>query len=96
MFEMVLRVLAAYTSASRAWLTEQAHIQNCMAAISREGLSGRHVTPQEREELKVALTAAQESAAIQLLLETCLPSEEDRMVSVCVCVCVWVCACVCV
>ena len=90
MFEMVLRVLAAYTSASRAWLTEQAHIQNCMAAISREGLSGRHVTPQEREELKVALTAAQESAAIQLLLETCLPSEEDRMVSVCV----WVCVCV--
>ena len=80
MFEMVLRVLAAYTSASRAWLTEQAHVQTCMAAVGREGSSGRQVSPQEREELRIALTAAQESAAIQLLLEACLPTQEDRKV----------------
>ena len=80
MFEMVLRVLAAYTSASRAWLTEQAHVQNCMAAVGRDGSTGRQVSPQEREELRIALTAAQESASIQLLLEACMPTQEDRKV----------------
>ena len=42
------------------------------------------MTPDEREELRIALTAAQESAIIQLLLEVCLPSQSDRKVtSVC-------------
>ena len=38
------------------------------------------MTKQEREELCIALTAAQESAIIQLLLEICLPTEEDQKV----------------
>lgn len=33
----------------------------------------------EREELKSALIAAQESAAIQILLESCLEMPEDRV-----------------
>ena len=79
-FEMLLRVLAAYISASRAWLSEQAHTQSCLAAIGREGSSRRQMSSQEREELRIALTAAQESASVQLLLEVCLPSQEDRRV----------------
>ena len=39
-----------------------------------------HVTKQERDELCIALTAAQESAIIQLLLEICLPTEQDKKV----------------
>ena len=39
-----------------------------------------HVTKEERDELCVALIAAQESASIQLLLEVCLPTDEDEKV----------------
>ena len=35
---------------------------------------------QEREELKIALIATQESAAAQILLEVCLPTEFERKV----------------
>ena len=75
-------MLAAYTSASRAWLQEQCHTQKCIAMTtgdSAASLSG-HMTKQEREELCVALIAAQESAIVQLLLEICLPSPEDEKV----------------
>ena len=43
--------------------------------------SASHVTKQERNELCIALTAAQESAIIQLLLEICLPTEQDKKVA---------------
>ena len=33
---------------------------------------------QENEELRIALTASQESSMIQLLLEICLPNEQDK------------------
>ena len=45
---------------------------------------GSHVTKQEREEMCIALSATQESALIQVLLEVCLPTKEDKEV------CVWV------
>lgn len=32
----------------------------------------------EREDLRIALVAGQESAAVQILLEACLETEEDR------------------
>ena len=35
---------------------------------------------QEREELKMALIQAQESAAIQILLEACLPTDLEKEV----------------
>ena len=45
--------------------------------------SGTQLGHQEREELRIALTATQETAIIQLLLEVCLPQEDDRKVCVC-------------
>ena len=41
MFEIVLRVLAAYTSSSRVWLLNQAHLQTCQAAASHDS-TGKH------------------------------------------------------
>ena len=35
---------------------------------------------QEREELKVALISAQESAALQILLEVCIPTDVEKKV----------------
>lgn len=82
-FEMLLRVLAAYTSASRTWLLDHCHTQNCIAMATTDGAttsSSSHMSMQERKELCVALTAAQESAIVQLLLEVCLPTEQDKKV----------------
>lgn len=75
--EMLLRVLAAYTSASRAWLLNHCHTQNCIAMTTSTNTDG-HMTVQERKALCVALTAAQESAIVQLLLEVCLPDAEEE------------------
>ena len=85
MLEMLLRVLAAYTSASRAWLLEYCHTHNCIAMATNTDTSitsssSGHMTSQERKELCVALTAAQESGIVQLLLEMCLPTSEDEKV----------------
>ena len=82
---MLLRVLAAYASASRAWLLEKCHAQNCITMAtaangdgSAAAASGGRVSVAERKELCVALTAAQESGLVQLLLEMCLQSEEEE------------------
>lgn len=75
----MLRCLAAYTSAAKAWLHEQAHLQTCMAAAHPDA-AGSHVTKQERDEMCIALSATQESALIQVLLEVCLPTKEDKEV----------------
>lgn len=81
-FEISLRVLAAYTSMSRAWLAEHAHTQSCVAVATSEGSSSSlAASKQQRDELCVALTATQESAVVQLLLEICLPTEEDKVQS---------------
>ena len=88
MFELLLRVLAAYTSASKAWLNSHAHTQNCVAAATPDSSSSSsstssssvaHVSKQEREELCIALIAAQESAIIQLLLEICLKTDDEKV-----------------
>ena len=81
-FDILLRILSAYTAASRSWLHEHAYTQNCIATATPESLTSTasHVTKQERDELRIALTVAQESAIIQLLLEICLPTEEDKKV----------------
>ncbi|CAI8032929.1 Integrator complex subunit 2, partial [Geodia barretti] len=81
--EMLLRVLAAYTSASRAWLLEKCHAQNCITIATSANSDGSAAAPgrlsaQERKELCVALTAAQESAMVQFLLEMCLPNSEEE------------------
>ena len=82
MFEICLRVLAAYTAMSKAWLAEHAHTQNCVAMATAEASSSSSTlaaSKQQRDELCVALTAAQESAIVQLLLEICLPTKEDKV-----------------
>ena len=84
MFDILLRILSAYTAASKSWLHEHAYTQNCIAMATPESLTSTatHVTKQERDELCIALTAAQESAIIQLLLEICLPTDQDKKVMI--------------
>lgn len=61
-----------YLAGSRALLSQylQAH-----PASRTEGMA----VEQEREELRVALVTAQESAAIQILLEVCVKTPQDRV-----------------
>ncbi len=84
-FDLVLRCLAVYTSTAKTWLHEQVHVQTCTATARPDpapsaGHVAGHVTKQERDEMCIALSATQESAIIQLLLEICLPTEEDAKV----------------
>ncbi|KAH9503168.1 Integrator complex subunit 2 [Bulinus truncatus] len=64
--EILLRILSAYTQASRSYLN--AHV---LDAVETE-------KEKDRLELKVALLAAQESAIVQILLEVCLPLESEK------------------
>ena len=63
-----------YLAGSRALLSQylQAH-----PAPRTEGLA----VEQEREELRAALVTAQESAAIQILLEVCVKTAQDQVSS---------------
>ena len=79
-FDLILRCLAAYTSTSKTWLHEQSHIQSSVTTAMPDSSTGGHMTKLEREELCIALNATQESAIIQLLLEVCLTTEEDKKV----------------
>lgn len=80
--DLLLRCLAAYTSSAKTWLHEQSHVQSCVAAAHPDLLSSLSgfVSKQERDEACIALSATQESAIIQLLLEVCLSTPEDREV----------------
>ncbi|XP_005110013.1 integrator complex subunit 2 [Aplysia californica] len=59
--EIVLRILAAYMQACRVYLNS--HMLDA-AVTDKE---------KDRQELKIALLAAQDSAIVQILLEVCLP-----------------------
>ncbi|CAL1529921.1 unnamed protein product [Lymnaea stagnalis] len=65
--EILLRILSAYTQACRVFLNS--HVVD-VAATDKE---------KDRLELKVALLAAQESAIVQILLEVCLPLENEKV-----------------
>ena len=70
---VVLRVLEASLAASRSQLSR--HLQD-RPLIERIG----HLSNEtEREELRMALVATQESVAVQILLEACLETDEDRV-----------------
>ena len=71
--EIILRVLAAYTQACRVYMEN--HIQ------SNPVLDGNNQIEQDRQELKNALLAAQESAVIQILLEYCQAKQDEKQVS---------------
>ena len=70
--EIILRVLAAYTQACRVYMEN--HIQ------SNPVLDGNNQIEQDRQELKNALLAAQESAIIQILLEYCQAKPDEKEV----------------
>ncbi|XP_046680245.1 integrator complex subunit 2 [Homalodisca vitripennis] len=67
--KVLLRVLQASLAASRNQLVR--HQRDTTAVDCR-------VTETEREELRTALVAAQDSCVLQILLEACLESSEDR------------------
>lgn len=71
LFDILVRVLMGYLAGSRALLSQylQAH-----PASRTEGVA----VEQEREELRAALVTAQESAAMQILLELCVPTARDQ------------------
>ena len=48
-----------------------------LQTVPTDNKSEKTVSLQERDELRIALVAAQESAAVQLLLEACLPNKEE-------------------
>lgn len=73
-------MLKAFLAASFTYLSR--HILNnpITADQLKQNANGTGVdSDTDREELKVALVAAQESAAVQILLETCLMTENEQV-----------------
>ncbi|CAH0551787.1 unnamed protein product [Brassicogethes aeneus] len=73
-YSIVLRVLRASLASSRSQLTQ--HLQ----ASPRLDQNGQPLNEGDREEMCRATIAAQESAAVQMLLETCLETKEDQII----------------
>lgn len=71
-YAIVLRVLRASLASSRSQLAQ--HLQ----AHPRLDQNGIPILDPEREDMCRTLITGQESAAIQMLLESCLETEEDR------------------
>lgn len=67
-------MLSAFLAASRAWVSEQAHVQSFTNKSFAE-----HVAVGEREEACASYCALQESAAVQLLLDVCLTQQQDKV-----------------
>lgn len=83
LMDIVLHMLNGYLLASKAYLhchlKETADFDRQNQTVSNLGLPGQPDTPEvTREELKNALLAAQDSAAVQILLEVCLPTSEEQ------------------
>lgn len=70
--KIILRILEASLAASRSQLSRHLLDKPLLEK------NGQLTSDAEREELKTALIAAQESAALQILLEACLETPEDR------------------
>ncbi|CAG5021643.1 unnamed protein product [Parnassius apollo] len=71
--KIILRILEASLAASRSQLSRHLLDKPLLEK------SGQLTSDSEREELKNALVAAQESAALQILLEACLETSEDQV-----------------
>uniref|UniRef100_A0A8C4SC60 Integrator complex subunit 2 n=2 Tax=Erpetoichthys calabaricus TaxID=27687 RepID=A0A8C4SC60_ERPCA len=84
LMDITLHMLNGYLLASKAYLS--AHLKETSDHDSKQsqtitslGLTGPAEAPEvTREELKNALLAAQDSAAVQILLEVCMPNEEEK------------------
>uniref|UniRef100_A0A8C1YMX2 Integrator complex subunit 2 n=1 Tax=Cyprinus carpio TaxID=7962 RepID=A0A8C1YMX2_CYPCA len=84
LMDITLHMLNGYLLASKAYLNahlkETAEFERQAQTVSNLGLSGQPDTPEvTREELKNALLAAQDSAAVQILLEVCLPPPQEEL-----------------
>uniref|UniRef100_A0A8D2L2N6 Integrator complex subunit 2 n=1 Tax=Varanus komodoensis TaxID=61221 RepID=A0A8D2L2N6_VARKO len=80
LMDITLHMLNGYLLASKAYLS--AHLKETAdqdIRPSQNSVMGLEAVDVTREELKNALLAAQDSAAIQILLEICLPDEEDLL-----------------
>ncbi|XP_033123286.1 integrator complex subunit 2-like isoform X2 [Anneissia japonica] len=76
--EVVLQMLTAFLAASRAFLFT--HLQASSGpSVNKKQDVAPVCTEQEKEELRSALVAAQESTAVQILLEICLPFEGEQL-----------------
>ncbi|KAK0139693.1 Integrator complex subunit 2 [Merluccius polli] len=87
LIDIVLHMLNGYLLASKAFLhchlKETADFERQSQTVSSLGLAGQPDTPEvTREELKNALLAAQDSAAVQILLEVWGPPGEGLLRSV--------------
>lgn len=72
---IVLRILQASLAASKSQL-----LRHILDKPLHQDRPGQIQSETEREELRTALVASQESAAVQILLEACLESDEDRLI----------------
>uniref|UniRef100_A0A8C8RNP9 Integrator complex subunit 2 n=1 Tax=Pelusios castaneus TaxID=367368 RepID=A0A8C8RNP9_9SAUR len=78
LMDITLHMLNGYLLASKAYLSshlKETAEQDMRPSQNTMGLEAPEVS---REELKNALLAAQDSAAVQILLEICLPTEEEK------------------
>ncbi|XP_030078084.1 integrator complex subunit 2 [Microcaecilia unicolor] len=83
LMDITLHMLNGYLLASKAFLNshlkETADQDIRSSQTNSLGTTGQTEVPEvTREELKNALLAAQDSAAIQILLEICLPTEKEK------------------
>ena len=76
-FELTCRVLAAYIAARTADITEKSHNTVMLSFRRNPQVSHVGVMEHESEELRSAMCAAEDSLAIQMLIETCLPTKEE-------------------
>lgn len=72
LLELVLHMLRAFLAASRTHLNHHL-LEHPVVTDKGDAID------KDREELRVALVAVQESAAVQILLESCLATEEEKM-----------------
>ncbi|XP_061461126.1 integrator complex subunit 2 isoform X2 [Rhineura floridana] len=81
LMDITLHMLNGYLLASKAYLS--AHLKETADQDNRPSQNnlGPEATEVTREELKNALLAAQDSAAVQILLEICLPMEGEKPLS---------------
>lgn len=80
--QIVLYMLKAWLGASRTHLSRHLLDKPLFGPVAAQGpgnLAGV-TSDSEREELKMALIAAQESSVVQIVLELCLQTPEDEVV----------------
>ena len=78
--QIVLYRLKAWLGASRTHLSRHLLDKPLIGPVAAQGpgnLAGV-TSDSEREELKMALIAAQESSVVQIVLELCLPTDKDE------------------